>query len=561
VEIDLRHCTSFLSVITKLKKMIELTTAFMAILYITAPSYAFSIPLFFWKRDKFPIAQRAPILVTIELIFVALNGLVVLWQGAVEDPNAFIKNCRNYSVLEAFVEDWSYLLLLVRVGWLFFKDFTTKLLVAERNSRKTNFKQKYKSRVYRILSAQVLKLGFRWSLMIYVFPVIIFVIFDYTETLKLAPAGVNTTDPACAGELERTVFIEAAILLYFGLLGAIAVYSLRKLKDNFNLFREFRFLAFPILAQFCIFLGEIVANQPLLHLIKAAIVTSSFVCIQTIYPIKLSYDHNHQKQAEANTKENNKTVTHSEIMSDLNHFLADPVLRTALQKFLESEFSVENLMFILTVDEIDKAIQSEKYPEDELLSMLTYLRDTFLLTAAPGAINVSGKVRTDAIICTTDENLEKGDRRILGDTLQRVRIEVFAMLAKDSFRRFRNTKEYLDVKSEVSSRKKVNNELTRSRSSLSDLFKETGLDCCTRTEEDESPLFRNKLQIKKRLLRDELEIGPSLRQGCRNNSFSKENTHQDGSKSRSNSRDNSVSLRELPSPTSDVPSRNIPNSP
>jgi hypothetical protein len=73
--------------------------AFVAIC-VNSVIYITGITAYFRKRRKFPISQRFPRIVTIELINVSLSGLLMVLQFYADEDSVF-RNCEFYLMAQA----------------------------------------------------------------------------------------------------------------------------------------------------------------------------------------------------------------------------------------------------------------------------------------------------------------------------------------------------------------------------------------------------------------------------------------------------------------------------
>jgi hypothetical protein len=409
--------------------------------------FSATIGAYFFQRHNFPIAQRIPVFVTVELLFLAGKSVFILFQGAIENQASIIKRCYFYYLGESLLEDVAYILLAARVGWLFFKDFTTKALLQKISARQNPEleKAKEKSLAFRFLSRQITIMGPNLSLLCYLFPVIAFALTDFINVAVNAPRDALVTDATCGQPIVFSSMFDIALLTYYTIFGIFVSFSLRNLKDNFNLFVEFRALAVPVSFQLMVTTGLTISQSipPFIHLLSGALVTPSFIYVQTLYPLKLVMDHRRARQhiAEKKAKTANQTMT--ETLEELRLFVEVPESREILLKFLEAEFSVENLYFIMCCIRLEKLLIKEVIEKEEILKHLREIKGTFIDTLAPNPVNLSSATKQEIY---KELNAAQLDIEKIEEIFSEAKEEIFRLMARDSFKRFQFSEAYLGMK-------------------------------------------------------------------------------------------------------------------
>jgi hypothetical protein len=123
-----------------------------------------------------------------------------------------------------------------------------------------------------------------------------------------------------------------------------------------------------------------------------------------------------------------------------NHFL----------QFLESEFAVENLFFHEECLDFKRRVMG-KLPEVDIVKLAADICDKYVSSSALHCVNLSFKTRQallDDLKCV----------RIGSDTFEKARLEIFNLMARDSFLRFKRSKLYAGVLQET--------DLTQSQSEM-----------------------------------------------------------------------------------------------
>ncbi|XP_067226226.1 regulator of G-protein signaling 7 isoform X2 [Chanodichthys erythropterus] len=120
-----------------------------------------------------------------------------------------------------------------------------------------------------------------------------------------------------------------------------------------------------------------------------------------------------------------------------NEVLKDPVGREQFLKFLESEFSSENLRFWLSVQEL------KKRPIREVPSRVQEIWEEFLAPGAPSAINVDSKSYDK-----TTQNVKDPGRYAFEDAQE----HIYKLMKSDSYSRFIRSSAYQEL---LQAKKKV----------------------------------------------------------------------------------------------------------
>jgi hypothetical protein len=276
----------------------------------------------------------------------------------------------------------------------------------------------------------------------------------YNVLLKL-PNGVLISDPTCSPGLAFSIVCEEFIAIYFAVFGIAVTIGLRNVKDNFNIALELRMLSLPILGRIVFFLLALAQGNfpPELHLMSGGPLTFAQILIQTVYPIWLSIKMERSQSHSLPTKprstveakkgnENKEPKTDRELLEEV---LNTPELRDMFLKFLQTEFAVENLLFVMSCTELERSLSSAMDgSRTELLSKTKSIRDSFVLESASAAVNLPVGVRKPLLVALSDDKLESVDLNALKRSFTPAKEEILKLLTQDSFSRFKDTKAYLD---------------------------------------------------------------------------------------------------------------------
>ncbi|XP_062831157.1 regulator of G-protein signaling 7 isoform X5 [Anolis carolinensis] len=127
----------------------------------------------------------------------------------------------------------------------------------------------------------------------------------------------------------------------------------------------------------------------------------------------------------------------------IDEALKDPVGREQFLKFLESEFSSENLRFWLAVEDL------KKRPMREVPARVQEIWQEFLAPGAPSAINLDSKSYDK-----TTQNVKEPGRHTFGDAQE----HIYKLMKSDSYPRFLRSSAYQEL---LQAKKKLGNTLDR----------------------------------------------------------------------------------------------------
>ncbi|PIO73135.1 regulator of G protein signaling domain protein [Teladorsagia circumcincta] len=119
--------------------------------------------------------------------------------------------------------------------------------------------------------------------------------------------------------------------------------------------------------------------------------------------------------------------------------ISDTDGRAQFTKFLQSEYSEENILFWWAVEELKVVSASESRSEFERTVLEMF--ETFIASESPLAINIDHDTRTDII-----DRVENRDPSTFPDNIyERAQAHVYRLMEKDCFSRFVHTPAYKEV--------------------------------------------------------------------------------------------------------------------
>eukprot|EP00475_Leptophrys_vorax_P012021 TRINITY_DN18474_c0_g1_i2.p1 TRINITY_DN18474_c0_g1~~TRINITY_DN18474_c0_g1_i2.p1 ORF type:complete len:515 (-),score=127.81 TRINITY_DN18474_c0_g1_i2:58-1602(-) len=458
---------------------------FQGALLGTVLFYVGSVGVFMHRWHTFPIAQRLPFLVVSGIVGGAIAGVSVLLVAAFPQDQ-LITNCSLYLNLLIIGE---YILILsgvTRFMWLVLKDFATKDLVTRRslgsnneplanrdaNSIDHDFQRPnelgiccWLSFANFIIRMMLTCLTIRQTIAVFLSPYALFGIIELAIIWSdpRAPATTVFGSEDCHEALfMKVAAVNTAMIGYLMFMTMLIIVPLMRLKDNFGLYLEIRLML--LVVTFLIFLVVAVLDKSLMaeffvkthvwQLIIGAVLIPLFVAIETLYPIHLSFVHEkkfarkHKNRARAMSMSSTGAIRPGNATFELRLLLSNPQARSLFQQFLESEFSVENLFFVDACDALRRTFQTPDHDKGMILASLAAIQDTFLSASASSSVNISHRTRKEVLdnIRSAIENPDQFDPRILDAAFE----EVFAMMSKDSFSRFKLNGAYQSISVAIS---------------------------------------------------------------------------------------------------------------
>eukprot|EP00475_Leptophrys_vorax_P035829 TRINITY_DN5958_c0_g1_i10.p1 TRINITY_DN5958_c0_g1~~TRINITY_DN5958_c0_g1_i10.p1 ORF type:complete len:418 (-),score=106.22 TRINITY_DN5958_c0_g1_i10:1506-2759(-) len=283
-------------------------------------------------------------------------------------------------------------------------------------------------------------------------------------------SNLGTVDPlwwedACSIQFKVMASVLAPIWIFsVGLMLVIPRFV--SINDGFRMVTEFKVLliqglCFIVVLFFCLVTSLSLPGTPqwefpYLGGMTSILLLIGFVITQTWYPIYLSYAQNNSQQQEAQSAVATKSIAKGLLTShttfgDMQLLLAMleiPKGRQLFAKFLESEFALENLLFHEECQNFKKRAAAERAgdaDEAELQELARTIRDNFLMDGALYCVNISHPVRVKTLA-----GLAAG-ARLTQDVFESARQEVFTLMMRDSFSRFKVSQAFKELSQEIES--------------------------------------------------------------------------------------------------------------
>jgi hypothetical protein len=427
----------------------------LPLLGLTITLYTLSIPLFWFRRSKFPISQRVPELVLLEMLAMAIGGSEILLRRAFP-MNHVLGSCVFWNALTTICADFATISISLRVGWIFMKDLVTQTLVQKvRKSRlsaemvQTLPKEEDQfclfAAVKKLVLKQLSKLTPVQVLFVDLSPAIVVAFADIVVVTMWEALREDAFTSFDCDDSMLIANIDGAVLNFYVLFClALIVNSLRNIRDNFNMMTELKMLCIPGFLQGLYFViaytfGFDSVNDVLV-LLSGGIIAPLTVLIQTVFPLYLSYrferkERKHQAEGKAHS-----------LYHQMQETLDDPILNDLFERFLEKEFCVENLFYYMECREIEKMVSSKK-AKKYIIEKVREVRDTYIRSSAINSVNISSSQREKLMtLLQGDHEIEQ---LIMRSQLSAVFLdskkEIFNLMAKDAFLRFKLTEEYIAI--------------------------------------------------------------------------------------------------------------------
>jgi hypothetical protein len=462
--------------------------------------YIIVLPIFFIRRDKFPIAQRLPVVVFAEfLLFIALTAVDAL-SGAYPDSKHFT-NCRAYTVISTICGSTASAATGLRVCWLYIQISVTRNLVKDKNSLRrslettASFSPVVETSLGSAFADKILALLYkrmnRWQAAIVIIsPALLASLFNCI--LVLLPTGSENLllwDPRCSSSgFQLASILKTFMAFYYMVVFLFMLRAVFKVDDNFHLGTEMRvmmlssfvLLAFNLLNSVGTYYTLVFVELKLYQFIHGLVyLPFVFVC-SGIFPVYLSYQHASSNLMESPSKRETALNRSTDLSgrppksSDIAEVLENPQGRMLFLKFLQNEFSVENLLFYEEVTEF-----SEKYTEESNAEQMKKdairIFQTYVSPSAATSVNLPFNVRQPLIVYFTSIMLEAGQSHnddykqgvpeeesrtadssstqvpvtvLRHDIFDRARASTLRLMKQDSFVRFKKTKQYKKFQSQ-----------------------------------------------------------------------------------------------------------------
>jgi hypothetical protein len=438
--LDLRHIDSSNK---HLKRIMD--TVYFSLLILSSVINLTLIPLYFFRRKLFPIAQRLPCVVMIEVIALAMSSFTTLSVAAFSDLN-LLSSCTVYSSVLAIMHTTPIFAIAFRIGWLVNKELYTKLLMlrtlrmSEKDDEdlqisKMNWGFKF---LYHLLKFETRWLTLNQANFLHFTPMIAGGIFNVTICILRSRVEDLAGTATCRANIRTSDTINASVLIYGAcLLGIAIVASLLRFKDNFKIGYEIKAILCVLTIElpydliFLVYLGE---DQ--LRSLIMPIFYQLYIIVLTGYPVYLSY-----RYIPTRKTDQPNFPQEASAKAEFQRCLEDFDRRLQFLKFLEDEFAVENLLFYEACTELEANLASNK-TDSQIVDEFCSLKLLYLNLNSPSCVNLSHRTR-QKLIAVYEEG--QGLNRV--NILQCVHIakeEIFQLMKTDSFSRFRVTPIYKD---------------------------------------------------------------------------------------------------------------------
>eukprot|EP00475_Leptophrys_vorax_P023600 TRINITY_DN322_c0_g1_i2.p1 TRINITY_DN322_c0_g1~~TRINITY_DN322_c0_g1_i2.p1 ORF type:complete len:458 (+),score=74.15 TRINITY_DN322_c0_g1_i2:60-1433(+) len=431
--------------------------AFMA---FACACYTALLPTYFIRRNKFPITQRLPMIVLLEVS--------VLITASLLEARTFGSMVFNNCIAELLVMTGLMHLVSVtitlRLSWLFLKNFFTKTLVRTSEERRRNDStgsnvSKSSSSCCRMSESFLIALSKvitvkQMCIMLVSVP-LCFGVLDFTFILTSLDAGET-----CATIILQTTVIKTTALGFLVVLVMTAASSMN-IDDNFGTRSEFRALLVPL----CALMVLCIMNAAGVGCIDWSFVLSgvclpAMVLIELLYPLILSFKHQYKhlqeekrrklllQQQQKSSRRRSAKSTH-EVQEMMIGVLSETVARCEFLKFMESEFAAENILFYEDCTRFEATAASQGPAAQVTLLEAEYMYHTYILMSSPSCINISHGTRTaliqqlqplyEAVCKGAQQQQQLAEQGFMVDpeVFTDAKHEVLNMMAGDSFQRYR----------------------------------------------------------------------------------------------------------------------------
>jgi hypothetical protein len=449
--------------------------------------YFAMLGLFLYRRNTFPIKQRLPWVVVGELLLFAAGGTKSLLQSAaITAPDSpLIIDCRIHVVYMFIFEYIPILVFAYRVTWIILKDFNTQRLFDQCKSQRNtiNVIPPYvpQTKYQKIMTSILKRIGvFQLCSLVIAPGVIIGIAEIIAQSVDPVTQGVNFYSLECFyNGYKPANAVKIAVLL--PLLLFLSPNFLR-LNDDIKLGTEVR----AILVVLFFYLAWIIAvgtpsgyqalfiDSKISLFVVGVLFNPLEMSIQGLYPLYLSIRQERLAKRRKGSRSEIDGISSANLDQDLimstSSAFDDPkkgllansdqdivpqsgtTLREALLHTLEStegrdlflkysqkEFAIENLMFYEACVLFSKRFSSPEFSQEDALTQAREICDTFVKFGAVDQVNLSHNARLGVLNVVSSP-----EPKITSKMFEKAQSEIFTLMARDSFARFKMTKEYKD---------------------------------------------------------------------------------------------------------------------
>eukprot|EP00475_Leptophrys_vorax_P020334 TRINITY_DN27802_c0_g1_i1.p1 TRINITY_DN27802_c0_g1~~TRINITY_DN27802_c0_g1_i1.p1 ORF type:complete len:551 (+),score=114.19 TRINITY_DN27802_c0_g1_i1:24-1655(+) len=322
---------------------------FWFFLVINSGMFLGTIPIYFMRRNTFPIANRLPRLASVEMCVLSYFSIMATLLGALPDFE-----CRSFTLASMVPANFAVGITTYRLTWLVLKDFITRKLILQTQSKQVasgseEDATKVPARPKRTMFQTVVHLlswflewyfetmlrFFRPKLVALIAAVPCFIIV-LTETIIFSKIDrnqkISVFGPVCAQQaFSKTQALESALYTYLLACLLLGGAFLKKVRDNFGFGNEMRAILIPLATSGLLF--TIVVTIPnafqvlftetrFWAFLIGCLLTPMAVGIQSVYPLYLSLEHQRKypkafrKRIEELMRDSAKKVVTANLLTD-----------------------------------------------------------------------------------------------------------------------------------------------------------------------------------------------------------------------------------------------------
>jgi hypothetical protein len=468
---------------------------FQVCMFLLLILFSIGVPSYWFRRKRFPIAQRLPRIVTCEMILVTCDGLLELIAASYPQSLTFAE-CKTFLLSTSVIYYLSITLIAWRLTWVFVKNFSTQSLIESNGALETkeNNSASCCKRLHKRALEFILKhFTVKQFVAIVLTPAAICAIADIAILSKDKTGPLSVFADECYFNLmfQTNVFKSIISVILLSLV-AFAFSVIWSLKDGLSLGTEIRALFLPtvILGIFNFATatrsswGKFLFQEAIHHFALGYVIASLVLIIQAYFPLYLSL---RQQSTEKKYREtfrasktgkllegvelNCATPSHkneNDSILQMQKVISDPEGRMLFLRFLEKEFSVENLLFYEACLQFESNLSSR----DSALTLKAkteaqVIFDTYISAGSASSVNISasnrrkltkilGKQRKKTALAQVQNSLKRSkilhmstqgpffefpdeNVPIEVDTFAEAKNEIIQLMVRDSFFRFRMT--------------------------------------------------------------------------------------------------------------------------
>jgi hypothetical protein len=407
------------------------------------------VPLFVLRREMFPIKQRKPMVILIEVCGQTLGALFTLLQGAAPENHNF-QDCMIYESITAVTDHVIMAVTIWRLANMSLKDLSNKMLLDKMTEKIDLDKSFFKRNFLTLYGLKILKFATRYVTVEainlgLIIPVVILGIATFVSSLQ-TPVGIALRDPICLNRYMISQYIEFVSVMYVIPVGFILVVGFLLVEDNFKFKQEYRLLSslmvgLAIYDSYLYYSGGIQNSWTL-------VMGTFYLSLEWVFlafPITLSYinekkmheDHAGESAEFSEGLSTSLQALNHENYRDLEGCLANYETRIRFWEFLEAELAVENLAFYESCKLLEEMIV-QSVDQDQIFTHLHFIVEEFILQSAVSSINIPHQMRTQ-ILEANNENPTPSEWITV---LAPAKKEVLNLMVRDTFVRFRMEERY-----------------------------------------------------------------------------------------------------------------------